>query len=445
MTIKDIKEKSRLNLRTVLRALKYKNYRLFFGGQIISLTGTWMQQVAVSWLVYRLTNDAFLLGVVGFSSQIPTFLISPFAGVIADRISRHRIIIATQILSLLQALALVFLYYGGDINVWHVIVLNSFLGFINGFDIPVRQAFVIEMVENKEDLGNAIALNSMMFNSARLIGPSAAGLLIASLGEGLCFLINALSYIAVITALVSMKINFVKNEKKQRRIIKELKEGFVYTWKFTPIKVLLMLVGLVSLTGMPYVVLMPIFARDILGGGSDTLGFLLGAVGVGALIGAVFLASRKTVIGLGKVIRNTTVLFGIVLILFSLSKHFILSQILMVGAGFSVMVQMSSCNTIIQTLVDVDKRGRVMSFYTMAFMGTMPLGSLIAGSFASKIGAPLTLIIGGLFCLMGALFFAYYLPSLRKIIRPIYIKMGILREVANGIQSATSMRVPPQS
>lgn len=444
MTLENLKEKSRLSLRTILRALKYKNYRLFFGGQIISLTGTWMQQVAVSWLVYRLTNDAFLLGVVGFSSQIPTFLVSPFAGVIADRISRHKILIATQTLSMLQAIGLVFLFYNGSINVLHVIILNSFLGLINGFDIPVRQAFVVEMVDKKEDLGNAIALNSMMFNAARLIGPSAAGLLIAALGEGLCFLLNGVSYIAVIIALLAMKINFTPQEKKHRQITKELKEGLSYTWKFKPIRVLLMLVGLVSLTGMPYVVLMPIFARDILGGGSDTLGFLLGAVGIGALIGAVFLASRKTVLGLGKIIRNTTTLFGIVLILFSLSREFLLSQLLMVGAGFSVMVQMSSSNTIIQTLVDDDKRGRVMAFYTMAFMGTMPLGSLIAGSFASKIGAPFTLIVGGVFCLLGASAFAYTLPALRKIVRPIYMQMGIIKEVADGLQSATNMRVPPQ-
>lgn len=385
VTLENLKEKSRSNLKTILRALKYKNYRLFFGGQIISLTGTWMQQVAVSWLVYRLTNDPFLLGVVGFSSQIPTFLVSPFAGVIADRISKHKIIIATQIFSMLQAFGLVFLFYSGNINVWHVIILNSFLGFINGFDVPVRQAFVVEMVEKKEDLGNAIALNSMMFNAARLIGPSVAGLLIAALGEGLCFLLNGISYIAVIIALLSMRINFTKNETIKKHIIKELKEGFLYTWQFKPIRILILLIALVSLAGMPYIVLLPVFARDILHGSSDTLGFLLGSVGIGALIGAVFLASRKTVLGLGKIIRNTTMFFGIALILFSFSKTFLLSQLLMIIAGFSMMVMMSSSNTIIQTLVDDDKRGRVMAFYTMAFMGTMPFGSLIAGSSASSV------------------------------------------------------------
>lgn len=444
MTLENLKGKSRLNLTIILRAFKYKNYRLFFGGQIISLTGTWMQQVAVSWLVYRLTNDAFLLGVVGFSSQIPTFLVSPFAGVIADRISKHKIIIATQIFSMLQAFGLVFLFYSGNINVWHVIILNSFLGLINGFDVPVRQAFVVEMVEKKEDLGNAIALNSMMFNAARLIGPSVAGILIAALGEGLCFLLNGISYIAVIIALLSMRISFAKNETTKKHIMKELKEGFLYTWQFKPIRILILLIALVSLAGMPYIVLLPVFAKDILHGSSDTLGFLLGSVGIGALIGAVFLASRKTVLGLGKIIRNTTMFFGIALILFSLSKTFLLSQLLMIVAGFSMMVMMSSSNTIIQTLVDDDKRGRVMAFYTMAFMGTMPFGSLIAGSSARSVGAPFTLIICGIICLAGAGLFAYYLPTLRKYARPVYVKMGIIREVADGIETASNLRVPPQ-
>lgn len=444
MTLENLKEKSRLNLTIILRAFKYKNYRLFFGGQIISLTGTWMQQVAVSWLVYRLTNDALLLGVVGFSSQIPTFLVSPFAGVIADRISKHKIIIATQIFSMLQAFGLVFLFYSGNINVWHVIILNSFLGFINGFDVPVRQAFVVEMVEKKEDLGNAIALNSMMFNAARLIGPSVAGLLIAALGEGLCFLLNGISYIAVIAALLLMKINFIKKENTKKHILKEFKEGFLYTWQFKPIRILILLIALVSLAGMPYIVLLPVFAKDILHGSSDTLGFLLGSIGIGALIGAIFLASRKTVLGLGKIIRNTTTVFGTALILFSLSKTFFISQILMIFAGFSMMVLMSSSNTIIQTLVDDDKRGRVMAFYTMAFMGTMPFGSLIAGSSASRIGAPFTLIICGIICLAGAGLFAYYLPALRKYARPVYVKMGIIREVADGIETASNLRVPPQ-
>jgi len=403
-----------------------------------------MQQVAISWLVYRITGSSLMLGVVGFASQIPTFLLAPFAGVLIDRWNKHRILIFTQICSMLQAFILVFLIANQSINIYHIVILNTILGIVNGFDAPTRQSFVVEMVVNKEDLGNAIALNSMMFNSARLIGPSVAGLIIAASGEVACFLLNGISYIAVIIALLAMKINYKKRVVKKQNIFRGLKEGWNYTFNFKPIRYILFLIALVSLMGTPYVVLMPVFAKEILKGGAHTLGFLVGAIGVGALFGAIILASRKSVVGLLKVIVRASILFGITLIVFSFSRNFFLSIILLFIAGFAMMTHMASSNTIIQTLVDDDKRGRVMSFYTMAFMGTMPIGSLYSGFMASEIGAPNTIIVGGIFCIAGALFILSKLPHLREIIRPIYKKMGIIPEVASGIETSSNLRVPPE-
>ena len=393
-----------MKLNQLLRALRYRNYKLFFSGQIISLTGTWMQQVALSWLVYRLTGSAFILGVVGFSSQIPTFILSPFAGVLVDRMNKHRIIIATQVLLMIQAFLLTILVFTNNVSVWLVILLNVFSGLINGFDLPARQTFMIELVEKREDLGNAIALNSSIFNAARLIGPSIAGIIIAAVGEGTCFLINGISYIAVIIALFAMKIKPAVTQEKSH-VIKDFKEGFNYTFGFIPIRAIILLIGLVSLVGMPYTVLMPVFAKEILHGGANTLGFLMGAVGVGALFGAVYLASRKSVLGLGRVIVFASASFGIGLILFSLSSAIILSLIMLLLTGASMMIQMASSNTILQTIVEDKMRGRVMSFYTMAFMGMAPFGSLIAGSLASRIGAPNTLILGGICCIAGCINF----------------------------------------
>ena len=440
----DKKENSGFNFSFILRALKYRNYRLFFSGQLISLIGTWMQQIALSWLVYRMTNSALMLGLVGFVGQIPTFLFSPIAGVLIDRFNKHKILVLTQTLAMLQAFILVALISTGTISVYHILLLNAFLGIINSFDAPTRQSFVVEMIENKEDLGNAIALNSMMFNSARLIGPSIAGLLIAAVGESMCFLINGISYIAVIIALLAMKINFSKPIRIQKHIIQELKEGWHYTLDFKPIKYLLLLIGLVSLMGTPYVVLMPVFAKVILHGGPHTLGFLVGSIGVGAFFGAMLLASRKNVVGLGKIIIRVTFLFGITLILFSFSKNIFLSMMLLFIAGFAMMTQMASSNTIIQTIVEDSKRGRVMSFYTMSFMGTMPIGSLLAGILASKIGAINTVIFGGICCIIGSLLFASRFQKFRKAIRPIYAKMGIMPEDVSGIESSSNLPIPPQ-
>jgi MFS family permease len=403
-----------------------------------------MQRIALPWLVYRLSGSPFLLGVVGFAGQIPAFLLAPFAGVLIDRWNRHHILVATQILAMIQALALAFLFFIGALEVWHIILLGIFLGVINAFDMPARQSFVVEMVENREDLGNAIALNSSMVNGARLLGPSIAGALIATTGEGICFLLNGLSYLFVIVSLLMMKVTPRKVKNRDTQVLQGLKEGFSYAFGFAPVRAIILLLGLVSLMGMPYTVLIPVFVKEILHGGSHTFGFLMGASGVGALIGAFYLASRKSVLGLGKIIPLSAAVFGLGLIAFSLSRLFLLSLVLMLITGFGMIMQMASSNTILQTIVDDDKRGRVMSFYMMAFMGTAPFGSLLAGGLASSLGAPNTLIIGGISCVLGAIIFASKLPDLKKMVHPIYVRLGIIPEVASGIQTATELTVPPE-
>ena len=428
-----------VRFKHVFRALKHRNYRLFFGGQSISLVGTWMQQVALSWLVYRMTNSPFLLGIVGFIGQIPTFLFSPFAGVFADRHNRRNMLVVTQALSLVQAMVLAFLILTKNIHVWQIILLSGLLGIINSFDIPIRQSFTVEMVENREDLANAIALNSSMVNAARLIGPSIAGILIASVGEGMCFLLNAISYIPVIISLLLMKVTKKDVRSQTRDIFLELKEGVSYAFNFSPIKHILLLLALVSLMGVPYQVLMPVFAKDIFHGGAHTLGFLVAMSGIGALIGAIYLAARKSVLGLGRIIAYSAAFFGVGIIIFSLSRQLWLSMLLLLLCGFGMMIQMASSNIVLQTIVDEDKRGRVMSFYTMSFMGMSPFGCLLAGSLASKIGATNTLLFGGAACILGAILFASKLPSIREKIHPIYAKKGIIPEVAKGIQSAAGL------
>lgn len=431
--------------KLLLRALQYRNFRLFFLGQGISLIGTWIQQIAMSWLVYRLTNSAFLLGVIGFAGQIPTFLLTSFAGVLVDHWNRHRTLIITQTLAMLQALVLAVLTLTGVITVWHILVMGVFLGLVNALDIPTRQAFLVDIVERKEDLGNAIALNSSMVNAARLLGPSIAGILISVVREGGCFLINGVSYIAVILALAAMRITRQRRNGQRPRVVEGVKEGFTYAFGFAPIKSILLLLALVSLVGMPYTVLMPVFARDVLHGGPYALGFLMAAVGVGALVGALYLASRKSVLGLGKWIALGPGIFGAGLIAFALSRILWLSLLLVLLAGFGIMVQMASSNTFLQTIVEDDKRGRVMSLYTMAFMGMAPFGSLLAGSLASKIGAPNTLIIGGACCIVASILFTSKLPTFKEMVHPIYVRMGIIPEMASGIQSATELTVPPES
>jgi MFS family permease len=434
----------RQGLGLMLRALHHRNYRLFFGGQGISLVGTWLTRVATSWLVYRLTNSAAVLGILGFAGQIPAFLLAPFAGVLVDRWDRHRLLVVTQTLSMVQSFSLAVLALTHLIQVWQIIALSIFQGFINAFDMPGRQAFVVEMVENREDLANAIALNSSMFNGARLVGPSVAGVLIASVGEGMCFLLDGFSYVAVIGSLLAMHTKRREILSKGGTMLRGLADGFHFAFGFAPVRAVLLLIALTGLMGVPYVVLMPIFASEVLHGNSHTFGFLMAAAGVGALAGALFLASRKSVRGLGRIIPSMAAAFGVGLILFSLSRTLWLSLALLFVVGLGMMVETASSNTILQTIVDDDKRGRVMSFYTTAFLGMTPFGSLLAGQMASRIGAPLTIMLDGIFIVMGAALFARKLPHIRKMVRPIYVRKGIIPEVATGIQAASHLTGQPK-
>jgi MFS family permease len=411
--------------RSTLRAFHYRNYRLFFFGQGTSLVGTWMQRIAVSWLVYSLTNSSLWLGIAGFVGQVPTFLMAPFAGVIVDRSNLRRLVVITQVLSMLQALALSALVLTGKVQVWHVLVLGAFLGVINSFDMPARQSLVVHMVEGKDNLPNAIALNSAMFNSARLVGPSVGGVLLAWVGMGYCFLLNGVSYIAVIWALLAMRLRDIPARAGDKRVWQEFKEGFSYAFGFPPIRSLLLLLSLVSLVGMPYQVLMPVLAKDILHGGPQTLGFLMAGAGAGALTGALALASRKSAVGLWKFIALAPAVFGLGLIGISLSRSVWITLPLMLVTGCAMMTQTASCNTMLQTIADDDKRGRVMSFYMMAFSGMSPFGSLIAGSLAHRLGTPETLALSGAACIVGAVLFILHYPSLRKHLRPVYERLGL--------------------
>jgi MFS family permease len=408
------------------RALRHRNFRLFFGGQSISLIGSWMTNVAIGWLVYRLSGSALLLGTVGFVGQIPTSLLALFAGVWVDRLDRRKVLVWTQTLCMVQSLALAGLTLSGRITIPWLLGLSAMQGCINAFDMPGRQSFMVEMVEDKRDLQNAIALNSSMVNAARLIGPSMAGMLIAVTSEGWCFLIDGISYLAVIWSLLAMRIEPHAVERKATSALTELKAGWTYVSEFLPIRTILLLFVVVSLMGMPFVVLMPIFAKSVLHGGPHTLGFLMASMGLGALISALSLVARKTVRGLLKMIPIAAALFGLGLIGFGLSHVFWLSMVMALLAGMGMLQGMAVSNTVIQTIVSEDKRGRVMSYYTMAFIGMTPFGSLLAGSMAHQIGAPLTVIVSGTAVLLGAIWFATRLTAVRRAIRPIYREMGII-------------------
>ena len=410
----------------MLRALRHRNYRLFFGGQSVSLVGTWITRIATAWLVYRLTGSELLLGVVGFCGQIPTLVLSPFAGVLVDRWDRHRILVVTQVLSMLQSVALAALAFPRIITVYDILVLQVVQGIINAFDTPARQAFVIEMVGSREDLPNAIALNSSMVNGSRIIGPSIGGALIAAFGEGWCFALDAISYLAVIASLLAMQVNRAKRTRASTPVWEELRSGVRYAIGSVPIRTALLLLAIVSTMGMPYTVLMPAIAATVLHGGAHTLGFLMTASGVGALVGALYLASRHTVLGLGRAILVATLLFGLGLVAFALSRNFWLSLLVLPIVGAGMMVQMASTNTILQTIVEEELRGRVMAFYTMAFLGTAPIGSLLAGVVADRIGTPATILIGGVVCIVAGAWFGVRLPRLRALVRPIYVRRGIL-------------------
>ena len=407
-------------LPATLRALRHRNYQLFFGGQLISLTGTWMQSVAQAWLIYRLTNSAVLLGFVGFASQIPVFLLAPVGGAVADRYNRHRILVATQTVSMLLAFALAALTLTGRIQEWHIFVFAAMLGVVNAFNIPAQSAFVVDMV-GREDLVNAIALNSSMVNGARIAGPAVAGILVAAIGEGWCFLVNAVSYVAVIACLLMMSLTPHRRVPLPGSALASIVEGFRFVARTAPVRALLLLLGLISLMGMPYAVLMPIFADRILHGGASGLGLLMGASGLGALFGALSLAARRGIRGLGRWVAFSSAAFGASIILFSMSRSFWLSALLLLPAGFAMMVEMASSNTLIQAMVPDALRGRVMAVYSMMFMGMAPIGALLAGVLAERLGAPETVALGGAVCIVGAAVFALRLPVLRDEAREILV------------------------
>jgi MFS family permease len=411
-------------LPATLRALKHRNFQLFFGGQLISVTGTWMQTVALSWLVYRLTGSSLLLGTVGFASQIPIFLVAPLGGTMADRHNRQRIVIGTQTASMVLAFLLAALTLTGKVQVWHILVLATSLGVANAFDVPARQAFLVDMV-GKEDLMNAIALNSSMFNGARIVGPAVAGILVALIGEGWCFFANAVSYIAVIVGLMMMQVRRPFQKPPSGSPLTQIVEGFRFVGHTRPIRAILLLLGLISLVAMPYTVLMPVFADRILHGGARGLGVLMSATGVGALLAALTLASRTGVRGLGRWVAYSCGGFGAALVLFASSRSFWLSTALLVPAGFCMMLQMASSNTLIQTMVPDHLRGRVMSVYSMMFMGMAPFGALMGGALAHRLGAPLTVAMGGVACVGGAVWFGLNLPKIRMEARRLIMAQAV--------------------
>lgn len=408
------------------RALRHRNFRLYFFGQGISLIGNWMTRLATTWLVYQMTHSALLLGVVNFAGQIVSFALGPFAGVWVERLNRRKLLVWTQAAACVQSLALAALTLAHTITLSEVIALTAFQGLINAFDMPGRQSFLVQMVDDRNDLSNAIAINSSMANGARLIGPAIAGVVIAVVGEGWCFLFDGVSYFAVIASLLMMRIRPVEIRRTRKSMLVEMREGWDYVRTFRPIRTILLLFAVISLMGYPYGVLMPIFAAQVLHGGAATLGWLTGASGIGALVSALSLAVRRSVVGLTRMLQIASATLGAALILFGLSHTLWLSLALMVFAGFGLMQGSSASNTIIQSLVPEDKRARAMSYYTMAFFGAAPFGSLLAGALAHRIGAPHTIILTGACCIAGSLWFTLELPKVKAIMRPIYQQMGLM-------------------
>jgi len=410
------------SFKVIFRTLKYKNYRLFFTGQSISLIGTWIQIIAASWLIYRLTNSAFLLGLLTFAGQLPTLLFTPFAGVMVDRWDRYKLIKTTQILFAFQSLIFGVLVLTEIIQIWHIIILNIFGGFVMAFDSPVRQSFVVDIVEDKKDIGNAVALNSMLFNMARMVGPAIAGILVAMIGEGWCFIINTITFLAIIVNLHLMDIKKTILKKSNNHVLTDLKEGFLYTYNFLPIRYILIILAFVSIVGMSMNVLMPIYTKDILLGDSKVLGFLMSSLGIGSLVGGVKLATKDSPKGLEKNIFWTTIIFGLSLIILPIFHNFLYAMLIMLFIGFGMISQIISSNTMIQSLVDDDKRGRVMGIYSMSFMGTAPIGSLFAGTLSGLIGVMNTSIIAGTRCILAGLFFLSKIRIISKIAEDTYVK-----------------------
>lgn len=420
-----VRNSFRKNYQLFSRAFAYRNYRLYFYGQAFSVIGTWMQRIAMSWLVYRMTNSEILLGVVGFATNISDLLIAPFVGVIADRYDRRKIVIVTQSLAAVQALILAILVLTNSIQVWQLIVLSFILGTIFAVDRPARQSFINDIVEKKEDLGNAIALNSLLFNAARLIGPTVAGILVAVAGEGICFLINSVSYVSVLTALVLIRVKLTGISVKRPSMMKEFIEGARYSFGFKPIKAMLIIMAVVSFASLPYLLLMPVFAREVLHGDSRTMGFLMGSVGVGAVIGGIIFAMRKNVKGIGTHIAKAIIIMSVGLILFSQSTNLYLSMFFLAITGFGQINMFSASNTAIQNLAEDDKRGRVLAFYYTAILGIAPFRDILSGYSAEKISAPTTILIGAVISIFAAFAFLKQIPELRKIVRPIFISQGV--------------------
>lgn len=433
-----------LGLKHMFRAVRSRNFRLFLGGQGVSLVGTWIQHTAMSWLVYRLTGSVFLLGLVAFSAQIPCFVFAPLAGALADRHNRHRILLVTQTISMCEAFVLSVLTLTGAVRVWHVMALGFIIGCVNSLDMPARQSFVLDMVKRKEMLGNAIALNSMIFNLARLIGPSVAGILIAVTGEGVCFLLNGLSFVAVIWSLLAMRLDPPRPRARTAPLLREVGEGLAYVFVSPPIRAILALLSVSSILGLSYMVLMPVFARDILHGGPGTLGILMASGGVGAMAATLYLAAKKSISGLGGMMPKAAAIFGVGLIAFSFSRSLWLSIPMLTVGGFGMMVQFAASNTILQVIADDDKRGRVMSFYTMSLIGMAPIGSLIMGSAASRFGAPPALALAGGTIVAASLVFAARLREFRGMLRPLYRRAGVIPEVAVALQAASELTSPPE-
>ncbi len=423
----------------MVRAFRHRNFRLYFGGQSVSLIGTWIQQIALGWTIYELTHSSWLLGLVSFAGQLPLFIVTPLAGVLVDRRNRHHTLIITQSLSMLQALLLALVVSSHSLHVWNLVLLNVLAGLILAIDLPARQAFIVEMVGSGPDLPNAVALNSFVINGGRMLGPAIAGLLLTVVTPAVCFYANAISYVPVIAALWAMRLKKRMTVPPQSTPLEELVEGVGYAMGFPPIRAILLLVGLISLLGMPYAVLMPIFAAEILHGGARTLGLLMTAPGIGALLGTLYLVSRKSIYGAGGRVAVGAGIFGAGLVLLGLVRNQTLSLMALGLVGLGLIVQLATSNTVLQTIVDDDKRGRVMSLYTMAFMGMAPFGSILGGALAHHIGVPSTFLIGGIASLAGAIVFATKIPALRPMVLPIYARKGIIPEIATGLQSASTL------
>lgn len=413
-------------LSGIFTIFNYRNYRLFFFGQGISFIGSMMQNTAQGWLIYRLTNSASMLGIVAFAGQIPAFFMAPIAGILSDRVERKKIILAADLVQMIQALILAILVISGMVKPWHIVLLAGMLGIANGFEITTRHSIVPDIVTDKKDLGKAIAMNSAMFNIGRMVGPSIAGLLVACWGEGACFAINALTYSAIFYALLAMRLPKKKYPEKKTHPLDDLREGYKYSFTFKPLRDIIFLMGFISLTGASIIVLMPMLVKDVLHGGPQTLGFLMGSIGVGALIGAYYLASRKRIPGLGKVIAMAVLIFGTAICFLAFTSSTPVSILLLVMAGIGIMLHMSASNTLIQTIAEDRLRGRVISFYIMAFSGFGPIGNLLSGYAAKTFGIKTTILAAGLLTLSGAFVFSLILPKMKVLLKPVYVRKGIL-------------------